>query len=189
MEHLLARYREIRPLFFVAARPMKVEWKIKPYFGVLVRVFNALHTTKQTDTIWHLLDNDGGLKKNSLKEARCTCNKTKIGKKRTKSETYTWIILETNNCCSCKLEAFLQRITMYSKTSSRHIHVIIFCTANTKYFANNQHTSYSVLILTLTYSANLADYLVLSHGNFYAKEQHSKHLWHMAPVCYNQYYF
>jgi len=47
MEHLLARYREIRPLFFVAARPMNVEWKIRPYFGVLLRVFKALYDVTQ----------------------------------------------------------------------------------------------------------------------------------------------
>mmetsp|Transcript_32959 Transcript_32959/g.94823 ORF Transcript_32959/g.94823 Transcript_32959/m.94823 type:complete len:234 (-) Transcript_32959:20-721(-) len=41
MEHLLARYREMRPLFFSCARPMKVEWKISPYFGVLPFVFSA----------------------------------------------------------------------------------------------------------------------------------------------------
>lgn len=42
MVHLLARYREMRPLFLAAARPMKVEWKMRPYFGVLPRVFSAL---------------------------------------------------------------------------------------------------------------------------------------------------
>mmetsp|Transcript_107571 Transcript_107571/g.286257 ORF Transcript_107571/g.286257 Transcript_107571/m.286257 type:complete len:329 (-) Transcript_107571:374-1360(-) len=40
-EHLLARYREMRPLFFCCARPMKVEWKMRPYFGVLPFVFSA----------------------------------------------------------------------------------------------------------------------------------------------------
>lgn len=40
--HLLARYREMRPLFFAPARPMKVEWKMSPYLGVLPRVFRAL---------------------------------------------------------------------------------------------------------------------------------------------------
>ena len=34
MEHLLAKNREILPLFLAAARPIKDEWKIKPYFGV-----------------------------------------------------------------------------------------------------------------------------------------------------------
>lgn len=42
MEHLLAKYREMRPLSFCFARPMKLEWKIRPYFGVLPLVFNAL---------------------------------------------------------------------------------------------------------------------------------------------------
>lgn len=32
----------MRPLFLAAARPMKVEWKINPYFGVFPFVFNAL---------------------------------------------------------------------------------------------------------------------------------------------------
>ena len=35
IEHLLARKREIRPLFFDPARPMNDEWNISPYFGVL----------------------------------------------------------------------------------------------------------------------------------------------------------
>lgn len=42
MVHLLARYLEIRPLFLAAARPMKVEWKMSPYLGVLPRDFRAL---------------------------------------------------------------------------------------------------------------------------------------------------
>lgn len=42
MVHLLARYLEMRPLFLAAARPMKVEWKIRPYLGVFPRVFRAL---------------------------------------------------------------------------------------------------------------------------------------------------
>lgn len=32
----------MRPLFLAAARPMKVEWKIRPYFGVFPLVFSAL---------------------------------------------------------------------------------------------------------------------------------------------------
>mmetsp|Transcript_4881 Transcript_4881/g.14168 ORF Transcript_4881/g.14168 Transcript_4881/m.14168 type:complete len:333 (+) Transcript_4881:75-1073(+) len=40
-EHLFARYREMRPLFFCWARPMKVEWKMRPYFGVFPFVFSA----------------------------------------------------------------------------------------------------------------------------------------------------
>ena len=47
MEHLLARYREIRPLFLAPARPMKVEWNIKPYFGVFPRVFKALRLDRE----------------------------------------------------------------------------------------------------------------------------------------------
>lgn len=42
MVHLLARYREMRPLFLAAARPMKVEWKMRPYLGVFPRVLRAL---------------------------------------------------------------------------------------------------------------------------------------------------
>lgn len=42
MVHLLARYLEMRPLFLAAARPMKVEWKMRPYLGVFPRVFRAL---------------------------------------------------------------------------------------------------------------------------------------------------
>jgi len=41
MEHLFARYRDIRPLFLALARPIKDEWNIKPYFGVLPLVFRA----------------------------------------------------------------------------------------------------------------------------------------------------
>lgn len=45
MVHLFARYLEMRPLFLAAARPMKVEWKMSPYLGVLPRVFRALRDT------------------------------------------------------------------------------------------------------------------------------------------------
>eukprot|EP00966_Prymnesium_polylepis_P227217 5257855-Prymnesium_polylepis.1 len=31
----------MRPLFFAAARPMNVEWKMRPYLGVLPRVLSA----------------------------------------------------------------------------------------------------------------------------------------------------
>jgi hypothetical protein len=41
MEHLFARKREMRPLCFDAARPMKEEWKMRPYFGVFPFVFSA----------------------------------------------------------------------------------------------------------------------------------------------------
>ena len=33
----------MRPLFFCLARPMKEEWKMSPYLGVLPLVFSALH--------------------------------------------------------------------------------------------------------------------------------------------------
>jgi len=46
MEHLLARYRLMRPLFLAAALPTKDEWKISPYLGVLLFVFSALHTPR-----------------------------------------------------------------------------------------------------------------------------------------------
>mmetsp|Transcript_107338 Transcript_107338/g.269216 ORF Transcript_107338/g.269216 Transcript_107338/m.269216 type:complete len:217 (-) Transcript_107338:757-1407(-) len=41
IEHLFARYLEMRPLFFCWARPMKVEWKMSPYFGVFPLVLRA----------------------------------------------------------------------------------------------------------------------------------------------------
>lgn len=42
MEHLLAKYREILPLFLLLAFPMKEEWKMSPYLGVFPRVLRAL---------------------------------------------------------------------------------------------------------------------------------------------------
>ncbi len=45
IEHLLARNREILPLFGILARPMNVELKRIPYLGVLDLVFNALQST------------------------------------------------------------------------------------------------------------------------------------------------
>ena len=48
--HLFARYREMRPLFLAAARPMKVEWKMSPYFGVLPLVFKALGEEYSAET-------------------------------------------------------------------------------------------------------------------------------------------
>jgi hypothetical protein len=41
MEHLLARKREILPLFLGPALPMKEEWYSRPYLGVLPLVFKA----------------------------------------------------------------------------------------------------------------------------------------------------
>ena len=42
IEHLLARYLEMRPLFLAPALPINVEWNIRPYLGVFPFVFNAL---------------------------------------------------------------------------------------------------------------------------------------------------
>ena len=52
MLHLLARYREMRPLFLACALPMKEEWKIKPYFGVLPLVFSARNRAFSAPRIW-----------------------------------------------------------------------------------------------------------------------------------------
>merc|ERR1719440_294862 len=52
MEHLFARYLEIRPLFFCWARPMNEEWKIKPYLGVLPFVFRARKRAFSAPKIW-----------------------------------------------------------------------------------------------------------------------------------------
>merc|ERR1719245_1113864 len=41
MVHLFAKNREIRPLFFAAALPIKEEWKIRPCLGVLPFFFRA----------------------------------------------------------------------------------------------------------------------------------------------------
>lgn len=43
MLHLLARYLEMRPLLRSLALPMKEEWKMRPYLGVLPLVFRALN--------------------------------------------------------------------------------------------------------------------------------------------------
>ena len=48
--HLFARYREMRSLLLAAARPMKVEWKMSPYFGVLPLVFKALGEEYSAET-------------------------------------------------------------------------------------------------------------------------------------------
>ena len=50
MEHLLARYLEIRPLFFAPALPMNVEWNIRPYFGVFPLVLSALEKERERET-------------------------------------------------------------------------------------------------------------------------------------------
>mmetsp|Transcript_63099 Transcript_63099/g.133211 ORF Transcript_63099/g.133211 Transcript_63099/m.133211 type:complete len:234 (+) Transcript_63099:134-835(+) len=52
IEHLLAKYLEIRPLFFCCALPMKVEWKMSPYLGVLPLVFNARKSAFSAPKIW-----------------------------------------------------------------------------------------------------------------------------------------
>jgi hypothetical protein len=71
MEHLLAKYLEMRPLFLIPARPMKVEWKSKPYFGVLLRVFRALTQNKQDYEKWEkskVIFNKVGYKQTKHKE-------------------------------------------------------------------------------------------------------------------------
>ena len=42
MEHLFAKYLEIRPLFLTLARPINDEWKMSPYFGVFPFFLSAL---------------------------------------------------------------------------------------------------------------------------------------------------
>ena len=42
MLHLFARYLEMRPLFLCLALPIKDEWKMSPYLGVLPLVLSAL---------------------------------------------------------------------------------------------------------------------------------------------------
>lgn len=49
MEHLFARYRAILPLFLVDARPIKDEWNMRPYLGVLPRVFRALQLNGESN--------------------------------------------------------------------------------------------------------------------------------------------
>lgn len=51
IEHLFARYRAMRPLLRADARPIKDEWKIKPYFGVFPRVFSALKTAQKSESV------------------------------------------------------------------------------------------------------------------------------------------
>ena len=56
IEHLFAKYLEMRPLFEVAARPMKEEWKMRPYFGVFPLFFRALQgEITQNYTFFRLL--------------------------------------------------------------------------------------------------------------------------------------
>lgn len=43
----------MRPLFLAAARPMKVEWKIRPYFGVFPLVFSALDLRNKLQNTLH----------------------------------------------------------------------------------------------------------------------------------------
>jgi hypothetical protein len=38
----------MRPLLRCLARPMKVEWKMRPYLGVLPLVFSALHNGSES---------------------------------------------------------------------------------------------------------------------------------------------
>lgn len=52
MLHLLAKYLEMRPLFFCLALPMKEEWKMRPYLGVLPLVFRALKRAFSAPRIW-----------------------------------------------------------------------------------------------------------------------------------------
>ena len=58
IEHLFAKYLEIRPLFLVPARPINDEWNIRPYFGVLPFFFRALQRARKLQSylqqIWFL---------------------------------------------------------------------------------------------------------------------------------------
>lgn len=47
MEHLFAKYLEMRPLFLVPARPMNDEWKMRPYLGVFPFFFSALRKSTE----------------------------------------------------------------------------------------------------------------------------------------------
>lgn len=51
MEHLFARYLEMRPLFLVSARPINEEWKMRPYLGVFPFFFRALWRNTIRNTI------------------------------------------------------------------------------------------------------------------------------------------
>lgn len=44
--HLFARKRDIRPLFFVDARPINEEWKRRPYFGVFAAKYTGYFNFK-----------------------------------------------------------------------------------------------------------------------------------------------
>ena len=46
----------MRPLFFAPARPMKEEWKINPYLGVLPRVLSARNSAFSAPRIWWTRD-------------------------------------------------------------------------------------------------------------------------------------
>lgn len=55
MLHLFARYREMRPLLRCFARPIKVEWKMRPYLGVLPLVLSARNSAFSAPRIWTVL--------------------------------------------------------------------------------------------------------------------------------------
>ena len=42
----------MRPLFLAPARPIKVEWKIRPYLGVLPLVLRARKSAFSAPRIW-----------------------------------------------------------------------------------------------------------------------------------------
>ena len=52
IEHLLAKNREIRPLFLAVARPINVEWNSRPYLGVFPFVFRARKRAFSAPRIW-----------------------------------------------------------------------------------------------------------------------------------------
>merc|ERR1712019_11834 len=71
IEALLAKNREIRPLFLLAARPIKVEWKIKPYFGVFPRFLRALNKAFSAPKIWTV---EAGYLAKLVNEPACDIN-------------------------------------------------------------------------------------------------------------------
>lgn len=75
MLHLLARYLEMRPLFLCLALPMKEEWKMSPYLGVLPLVFRALKRAFSAPKICTV---DAGYLAKFVKEPATLCKTTSV---------------------------------------------------------------------------------------------------------------
>src|SRR5689334_10856717 len=76
MLHLLARKREMRPLFLGPERPMKVLWYNRPYLGVAPLVLRARNRAFSAPRIWRV---EAGYLARLVREPACEIKRAATG--------------------------------------------------------------------------------------------------------------